>query len=445
MIDEIWKLLSKFNQDAHQAALAKCSELSLDPSSGVVSLDESYINLIWSCNTLKEAIEGGKLIQLPITIQQELIDSLKTISLNHDGLLAGTNTIIALADAIEKIYTAIWRYGLNHLSDQLLGYQTKLNQLKDLERSVIETKTKLEEGIAVKDALESILQNATEQDKTLKSLVTNANTAVETTNKALTEVKGSNQEATDSLTAIQRHAKTAAEELASVKASNEQINTDEKIIRALVAEFTNLTTELGFNKKTQQDLFVEFEAYRKKIDGLLADSNRTGMAASFTNRRIWLIAPLIGWLFIFGCSILGLLYMGVTYIAPLLTPLLNSSANSATWEQLPLRLALTAPFVWLGWFSARQYGYSSRLREDYAYKEASAKSFEGYKREAKEVDQEMLKKLLEQAIKNLGDNPIRIYEGHENHGSPFHEFFEKILKDEKLMNQLKDLISRIKS
>lgn len=108
-------------------------------------------------------------------------------------------------------------------------------------------------------------------------------------------------------------------------------------------------------------------------------------------------------------------------------------------------MALTAPFVWLGWFSARQYGYTSRLREDYAYKEASAKSFEGYKREAKEVDQEMLQKLLEQAIKNFGDNPIRIYDGHENHGSPFHEFFEKILKDEKAMNQLKDLISKVKS
>ena len=40
----------------------------------------------------------------------------------------------------------------------------------------------------------------------------------------------------------------------------------------------------------------------------------------------------------------------------------------------------------------------------------------------------MLKSLLETAIKNLGDNPIRIYSGHENHASPLHELLEKSLK-----------------
>ena len=109
-----------------------------------------------------------------------------------------------------------------------------------------------------------------------------------------------------------------------------------------------------------------------------------------------------------------------------------------------MRLALTAPFIWLGWFSARQHGFTSRLREDYAYKEASAKSFEGYKRESKEVDEEMLKKLLEQAIDNLGDNPIRIYDGKNNHSSPAQEFFDALIKDEKLFKRLKsDLLSFI--
>lgn len=312
MIEEIWKILSKFNQDAHQAALAKCSELEFDPSSGVVSLDESYINLIWSCNTLKEAIEKQKLIQLPITIQKELIESLETISSSHDDLLAGTDTVKILTDAVEELYTAIWRYGLNHLSNELLGYQTKLNQLKDIERSVIETKTKLEEGIAVKDALDLILNDANQQDETIKSIVTNANAAVETTTNTLAQIKESSQQATDSLAIIQQHEKTASDELTSAQASNEQVGTYEKNIRTLVAAFTNLTSELAVNKETQAALFAEFEAYRKKIDNLLGDANRTGMAASFTNRRIWLIAPLFGWLFIFGCSIAGLLFMGVT-------------------------------------------------------------------------------------------------------------------------------------
>lgn len=64
--------------------------------------------------------------------------------------------------------------------------------------------------------------------------------------------------------------------------------------------------------------------------------------------------------------------------------------------------------------------------KDYAYKEASAISFEGYKREASLVNPEMLKNLMETAIQNLGDNPIRIYSGHENHASPLHEILENL-------------------
>ena len=135
-------------------------------------------------------------------------------------------------------------------------------------------------------------------------------------------------------------------------------------------------------------------------------------------------------------SIGGLFYLGDKYIAPILA--------TSDWAQLPVRLALTAPLIWLGWFSAKQYGYTTRLMEDYAYKEASAKSFEGYKREAGEVDPEMLKNLLDTAIKNLGDNPIRIYSGHENHASPLQELLEKSLKNEKAMDLLKALISKPK-
>lgn len=447
MIEEIWKLLSKFNEEAHQSALAKCGEIELDQNSGVVSLDESYINLIWSCNTLKEAIEKQKLIQLPITIQQELTASLEAISSNHDELLAGTDTVTELTEAIEKLYTDIWRYGLNHLSDELLGYQTKLNQLKGIERSIIETKIKLDEGIQSKESLDLILQNANQQNEAFQALVTSADTAVAKTNDILAAVEESSEKVAESLADVLETQKNSTDSLKATQESQKEADAHEQNIRTLVTEFTNLKTQLEANKKTQSELFAAFEAYREKINRLLEDANRTGMAASFTNRRRWLIVPLIAWLGVFGFSIYGLIQMGATFIEPLLssgTAPNSAPLSTAYWEKLPLRLALTAPLIWLGWFSAKQYGYTSRLREDYSYKEASAMSFEGYKREAREVDPEMLKKLLEQAIKNLGDNPIRIYDGHDNHGSPFQEFFEKTLKDEKAMNQLKDLLSKLK-
>ena len=55
-----------------------------------------------------------------------------------------------------------------------------------------------------------------------------------------------------------------------------------------------------------------------------------------------------------------------------------------------------------------------------------------------------IRNLLDTAIKNLGDNPIRIYSGHENHASPLHEILEKSLKDEKVMDLLKAIFAKAK-
>lgn len=208
-----------------------------------------------------------------------------------------------------------------------------------------------------------------------------------------------------------------------------------KKIRELTFELAAIKKELVDNKTNQTAMFVQFEGYRDTISGLLGDANRTGMAASFRERKQELKNPMQYWLLLFALSIVGIVVLGVVYFAPIL--------ETGKFEQLPFRLALVSPLIWLGWFSAKHYGYTARLREDYAFKEASAMSFEGYKREASVSSAEMQEKLLELAINNFSDNPIRIYKGHENHASPLHEMLDKSLKDQKLMDSAKAFFAKI--
>lgn len=432
MIERMWEVLTTFTEESQNAALSKCAELGFDPNRGIVSLDESYINLNSACNILKDAIEKKKLIQLPISIQKIFFVSLETVAKSQAGLIAGTDEVVNLVDGIEKLNAYIWHYGLHNLSDEVLGYQTKLNQLKNIELEALKTKKKLQEGILVKKNLERLFGEAETQSESLKKLVKSANTSVTETDEALKQATESSQKAAASLAIAQKNEATSTQLLVTSEKSNEEILTLEKKNNDLVSDFTTLKAELEANKNTQEELFEEFKGYRNQIEDLLGDANRTGMAASFTERKKDLFYPMSGWFLVFLGSIGGLLLMGIRYLVPIL--------ESGKLEQLPSRLALTAPIIWLGWFSAKQYGYISRLREDYAYKEASAKSFEGYKREANQVDQEMLKNLLETAIANLGDNPIRIYNRHENHASPLHEILEKFLKDKDLMKDVKDII-----
>lgn len=436
MIEKMWEILTTLTEASQQAALSKCEELGFDKNRGVVSLDESFINLTSACNILKDAIEKEKLIQLPITVQKIFTSTLEAIAKHQAGLITGSDEVVNLSDAIEKLNTNIWLYGLHNLSDEVLGYQTKLNQLKNMEVEANRIKRELQKGISVKDKLEQILNSADQQTDLLQKYVTDAEVSEAKASEALALTLDASKNASAFLTTTQQNETTSTQILIATSKSNAEILALEENIHGLVAGFTNLKDELESNRNEQKLLFDQFESYREAIDGLLIDANKTGMAASFAKRKKELFDPMQYWLLLFACSILGLVVLGVIYLAPVL--------EASKLEQLPFRLALTAPFIWLGWFSAKQYGYTARLREDYAYKEASAMSFEGYKREAKDASPEVQKNLLDTAIKNLGENPIRIYSGLGNHASPLQELWDSSLKDVKLADIVKAISTRDK-
>ena len=64
MIEKMWEILTTLTEESQQAALSKCTELNLDTNGGVVSLDESFVNLSAVRIILMDAIEKKKLIQL---------------------------------------------------------------------------------------------------------------------------------------------------------------------------------------------------------------------------------------------------------------------------------------------------------------------------------------------------------------------------------------------
>jgi hypothetical protein len=235
---------------------------------------------------------------------------------------------------------------------------------------------------------------------------------------------------------IKLHRTASAADAEETEKSRSRAIEDAEEINTQISEFKSLKAELVESQKTQQKLFTEFEAYRHKVDAVLADANRTGMAGSFITRKNELASDITLWRNVFALALIALAVLGFFYVAP--------SISAQKWEEVLLRLPITAPFVWLGWFAAKQYGYAIRLREDYAYKVASAMAFEGFKREVQEGDELMQQKLLETAVTNFGDNPLRIYNGHENHASPIHEILEKHLRDDKFIDLLKSAFIRIK-
>jgi len=68
MSERMREILSTLSDEALRAAATKCEELGLDPNRGVVSLQESFANLRPARDIITDAVEQGKLAQLPLTI-----------------------------------------------------------------------------------------------------------------------------------------------------------------------------------------------------------------------------------------------------------------------------------------------------------------------------------------------------------------------------------------
>ena len=83
--------------------------------------------------------------------------TLEAISKSLTGLINSADEVVNLVNAIEQLNTAIWRYGFYNLSEEVLGYQTKLNQLKNQEVEIKNVKDELEDGLSLKKKIEVLL------------------------------------------------------------------------------------------------------------------------------------------------------------------------------------------------------------------------------------------------------------------------------------------------
>ena len=82
-------------------------------------------------------------------------------------------------------------------------------------------------------------------------------------------------------------------------------------------------------------------------------------------------------------------------------------------------LSLGAP-LWFAWLSTRQIGQRFKLAEDYGFKAAVAKAYEGYRREAARIDPNLESKLFESALARVDEAPLRLIED-KDHSSPWGE------------------------
>ncbi|MBI4654517.1 MAG: hypothetical protein HY752_05940 [Nitrospirae bacterium] len=424
MIDKIWEILTTFTEEAQNAAFAKCKELGFDTSRGIVPLDESFINLNTAKFILVDAIEKKKLIQLPITVQKTLFNNLEAISKYLVGLTGGTDQITNLTDTIEQLNTAIWQFGFHNLSEEVLGYQTKLNQLKIQDVEIKRIKNDLEGGLNLKNKLEIFLGEVEKTTEKLQSITTSSDENAKKINDNLTQSAEINQKATQILSAIQQTEKGAKELSSTMETLKGKVDNWAKEIKELSEKSEKIKEDLTEREKKLNLLIENTDNTLKRVEDLLPGATSAGLASSFRQRKEDITKSKKYWVVGFVGSLIFLVLM-VSWIIYAFT---EHIGKVEWWAYLLQRVPLTFPLIWLGWFFERNYGHKIRLEEDYAFKESISRAFEGYKKQMQEVDPEVaLPRLCDRTISILSETPLRVFERKTSDETPANSFLERFM------------------
>ncbi len=248
---------------------------------------------------------------------------------------------------------------------------------------------------------------------------TQANSCLQNVNTSSEEVIRIHQEYNETIENNQREFESQIKEQTG---SYEKIlNVHKEKHDVLLANSNKLYDELMEMSDELSRLQDKCKDQEKIIDSILPRGASAGLAAAFSQRGKQLDTAKWAWLFAFVGSLIGLSAFAWHLVG------MEVPVGTTFWDQLLSRLPLAAPMVWLGWFSAIQYGNIIRVQEDYAFKEATSKAYQGYKDHMEHLGNVNLDEgktalalLSEATINVLSREPLRIYGKTEQDASPTH-------------------------
>lgn len=173
--------------------------------------------------------------------------------------------------------------------------------------------------------------------------------------------------------------------------------------------------------------------YLDLCEKAIVASTSKGLAGAFEikakNLNYSIIAWVVGLLVALGAG--G--YIGFERLKVLSKVLETGSPSTAVIiTQLVLSIFSVGAPLWFAWISTKQINQRFKLAEDYAFKSAVAKAYEGYKNEAARVsDGDFERRLFDSALSRLEEAPLRLINDDE-HSTPWAEMlssssFQKFL------------------
>jgi len=187
-------------------------------------------------------------------------------------------------------------------------------------------------------------------------------------------------------------------------------------------------------KEYLNNLKSEAQTYIDKCEEAFRTTTSKGLAGAFQDKAEKLNVSIRYWVGGLIAALIAGAGVGYFRLHALETYLSNPDSSGIKLAiQLVLSLLSVGAPLWFAWLSTKQIGQRFRLAEDYEFKASVSKAYEGYRREAVQLDSDFSQRLFGNALTRLEEPPLRFVE-EKTHSSPIMEIlssdnFRKIIDD----------------
>lgn len=218
----------------------------------------------------------------------------------------------------------------------------------------------------------------------------------------------------------------------------------------LKQEIQERQIELEEFKKTQQ---IRYQELNTQIESLLPAATSVGLASAYKEMKddCRKNINIYNWIFYFSLLSLFVTVIVMQYLG--FSDVWTSNDNLGNnliglLKVFSLKLPFIIPTLWLSMFSSKRRNESQRLEQEYAHKEALAKSYASYRQQIEklgdEKQQELLPILLENMIKAIAFNPAETLDKNHKDDTPINTIknLEIFTKNESFKTLLEKIIHK---
>ena len=265
------------------------------------------------------------------------------------------------------------------LSPEVLGFQTKLNQLKQQEVEAAQLTSQLREGLAAKAELENLAQRAKECEAATMEHGSKSAAFRSEIEQKLAEVKTIADNANAIQATVKQTEESVSAQLASAKTSSIGVTSIEESIKAFYAEVNAYRKQIDDTQKGADASAVnnneKTDALIKRLsvleDGIKAQIEKaTGFTLfhSFQTRQEQIKSAKNFWGYV----------LGVLVIVSIALSCWIMTKNEAFTVAFYLKLSISIPLIYAISFSTVQYSRERKLEEEYAFKSNISISLDPY-------------------------------------------------------------------